>query len=108
MSLRISPAETKKLLDSGFPLRLIDVREPDELAICKIAGAESIPLGTLGEVFRARLPDPGERIIIYCHHGMRSLRAAEFLSQHGYTNVGSMDGGIEAWSQQVDPSVPRY
>lgn len=96
------------MVDSGSPLRLIDVREADEFAICRIEGAELIPLTTFAEEFSQRLPDPEERIVLYCHHGMRSMRAAEYLAKRGYTNVSSMGGGIDAWSLVIDPSVPRY
>ena len=108
MSLSINVAETKQLLDSGVPLRLIDVRETDEFAICKIEGAELLPLSIFAEQFFNRLPHTGERILLYCHHGIRSMRAAEYLAKRGYSNVSSVEGGIDAWSQQIDPAVARY
>jgi rhodanese-related sulfurtransferase len=108
MFLGISITETQQLLDSGVRLRLIDVREPDEFAICKLDGAELLPLSTFAEQFAARLPEFDERILVYCHHGMRSMRAAEYLAKRGYTHVSSIEGGIDAWSQDIDPSVPRY
>lgn len=108
MSLSINVAETQELLNSGLPLRLIDVREPDEFAICKIERAELLPLSVFAEQFFNRLPHTGERILLYCHHGMRSMRAAEYLAKRGYSNVSSVEGGIDAWSQQIDPAVARY
>src|SRR3954454_9544744 len=108
MSLNISVEETKELLGSGTLLRLIDVREPDEFAICQIKGAELLPLSVFAEKFGSRLPHTEERIILYCHHGMRSMRAAEYLAKRGYMKVSSRDGGIDAWSAQIDPTVARY
>jgi adenylyltransferase/sulfurtransferase len=106
--LEISARETKRQLDSENPPRLIDVRGPDEFAHCRIDGAELIPLNLLAEKFNAAFPDPGQPVILYCHHGMRSMRAAQFLASKGCINARSMAGGIEAWSVEIDPSVPRY
>ena len=108
MGLGINVTETRELLDSGLPLRLIDVREPDEFAICKIEGAELLSLSVFAEQFSTKLPDTSERILLYCHHGMRSMRAAQYLENRGYSNVSSMDGGIDAWSLDIDAAVPRY
>ncbi|MEX1116139.1 MAG: rhodanese-like domain-containing protein [Akkermansiaceae bacterium] len=88
--------------------RLIDCREEEELAICQIAGNEWIPLGLFPGV-REILGTGNERgVVVYCHHGMRSLRAATFLRSIGVENAFSMNGGIERWSQVIDPEVPRY
>lgn len=88
--------------------RLIDCREEEELAICQIAGNEWIPLGLFPGV-REILATGNERgVVVYCHHGMRSLRAATFLRSLGVQNAFSMSGGIERWSQMIDPEVPRY
>lgn len=88
--------------------RLIDCREEEELAICQIAGNEWIPLG-LFPGMREILATGNERgVVVYCHHGMRSLRAATFLRSIGVENAFSMSGGIERWSQVIDPDVPRY
>jgi rhodanese-related sulfurtransferase len=107
--IREIPAlETKTLLDRGEKLRLIDCREKDEFALCRIEGAELIPLSIFAGVAREHLADLHEPIIIYCHAGVRSARAALYLTQLGYTNVRSMAGGIDAWSLDVDPAVPRY
>lgn len=88
--------------------RLIDCREAEELEICQIPGNEWLPLGDLPSAFCA-LQNDGERgIVVYCHHGMRSLRAARFLRQQGLGNVFSMAGGIDEWSRVIEPSLPRY
>ena len=107
-SLVISPREAKALIDSGRPVRLIDCREPDEYAICKIDQAELLPFSTFFHDYSGRLHNKNETIVIYCHHGMRSLSAAESLSQLGYANVRSLAGGIEAWAQEIDPGLPQY
>ena len=95
-------------MESNAKVRLIDCREEDEYAICKIDQAELLPLSNFPNDYPVRLPDKNETILIYCHHGMRSLRAAEYLTQLGYTNVINLQGGIEAWALEVDPNVPRY
>ncbi len=87
------------------PPVLLDCREPGEWQHCRIDGAMHIPMtqtpGRLGELSADR------PIVVYCHHGVRSLRVAQFLRERGY-DAASMAGGIEAWSLQVDPTVPRY
>lgn len=85
---------------------LVDVREPLEWAIGRIEGARHIPLGSLA----ARLEElPRDRdVVLYCHHGVRSLRALEFLRSAGFPRTRSLAGGIDAWSREVDPAVSRY
>jgi len=107
-SLEITVQEAKALLDSASPPRLVDVREADEFEFCKIAGAELLALSAFAQDFAARLPDKSQPIVLYCHHGMRSLRATEFLSGHGYTAAKSLAGGIDQWSREIDPAVGRY
>lgn len=106
----ISPAAVAKWV--GLPReqrpRLIDCREEEELAICRIEGCEWFPLGTFSVAGERLTTDHGHGVVVYCHHGMRSLRAAAFLRAHGVQNTFSMQGGIEAWSQLIDPEVPRY
>lgn len=110
LPIEISVEETSALLSvrASTPFRLIDCREEDEWAICHIDGAELMPLTRFGEEAMAKLQDKSRRIIIYCHHGMRSLRAASWLRQTGFENAQSMAGGIAAWSDYVDPGMPRY
>lgn len=85
---------------------LLDCREPEELALCRIDGALHIPMTEIeqraGEVPRDR------EVIVFCHHGVRSYAVAEFLRRLGHPHVFSMAGGIDAWSLDVDPGVPRY
>jgi rhodanese-related sulfurtransferase len=95
-------------LDAGVPLVFLDVRQPEEYAIGHIAGCKLIPLGELPSRLGELEVAPDEPIVVYCHHGVRSLRAVNYLMQMGFTNVVSLAGGIEAWSLQVDPSIKRY
>lgn len=90
---------------------LLDCREPDEFAFCRIDGATLLPLGELERRADELEDDEGRRdrpIVVYCHHGRRSLRAAALLRALGFTDVRSMAGGIDLWSQRVDDQVPRY
>ena len=104
----ISIAETKRLLDGANPPRLIDVREEDEWAHCKIPGAELLPLSQWPAVALEKLGDKSQPLLIHCHHGGRSARAAAWLLQQGYADVRNVAGGIDAWSLEIDPAVPRY
>ncbi|MEI6818220.1 MAG: rhodanese-like domain-containing protein [Verrucomicrobiota bacterium] len=88
--------------------RLIDCREVDELAICQIPGNDWFPLGTFPAAGAKLTADSERGIVVYCHHGMRSLRAAAFLRAQGVENAFSMSGGIDLWSRLIDPEVPRY
>ncbi|HET8923336.1 MAG TPA: rhodanese-like domain-containing protein [Candidatus Acidoferrum sp.] len=104
--LEIKPAEVKERLDRGEKLILVDVREPWEYDLCRIEGAKLVPLGSLAASLH-KLPDVDE-LICYCHHGMRSLDAAAWLRLQGFEEAKSLAGGIERWSVDVDPRVPRY
>jgi rhodanese-related sulfurtransferase len=106
MGFSITVQELKQKLDSGEKITLIDVREPWEYNIAKIEGARLIPLATLGSEYKTL--DPQAEIVIHCHMGMRSMDATQFLLQQGFRNVKNLTGGINAWSMQVDPSVPKY
>jgi adenylyltransferase/sulfurtransferase len=104
----IEPAELRARLAGAEPPLLLDVREPWEDETARIAGARLIPLGSLdaalGEIEAYR-----ERpIVVHCHHGGRSRRACELLRAKGFQRVENLAGGIDAWSREVDPSVPRY
>ena len=102
----IDPLEVKRKLDRGEDFTLIDVREPHEYQIARIPGAKLIPLGELpkhiGEL------DPNADIVAHCKSGARSQKAVDLLKQHGFRQVRNMTGGIAAWSEKVDPSVPKY
>lgn len=102
----ISATELKQKLDAGEKILVVDVREPDEYATCKIPGTILIPLQTIPERFSEL--DPSATIVLHCHHGRRSLMALEFLREKGFINLINLTGGIDAWSCEVDPTVPRY
>lgn len=106
MSYTITPLELKQLLDKGERIALVDVREPWENSLARIEGSTLIPLGTLPQSLDKL--DRAQAIVVYCHHGMRSADATGFLLQQGYPDVKNLVGGIDAWSVQVDASVPRY
>jgi adenylyltransferase/sulfurtransferase len=105
--LELSVEETKRLLD-GQPgdVVLVDVREPDEVARCRIAGATHIPMREIPERV-SELPKD-KHLLIHCHHGGRSMRVTQFLRANGYDAVSNVAGGIDAWSLVIDPTVPRY
>lgn len=105
--LELSVQETHALLNSNpSGVALIDVREPFEAAICRIAGAELIPMRQLPN--RLQSLSGEKHLLIYCHHGGRSLRVTEFLRERGFRQVSNMRGGIDAWARQIDPEMPRY
>lgn len=106
MNYAISPKELKKSLDNGDKLVLVDVREEWEYSLAKLDGSILIPLGTLPQSL-GQLNRESE-IIAICHHGMRSADATNFLLQQGFQKVKNLVGGIDAWSTQVDGTVPRY
>lgn len=108
--MEISPQELHELIVRPGPrdFRLVDVREEDEFAICRLDWAELIPLSTLPMEAPKRLVDKDKPIVVYCHHGMRSNHAAQWLRGVGYEHVYNLSGGIEAWAEQVEPTMRRY
>lgn len=108
--MEVSPADVAAWIDLPADRRplLIDCREDEELAICRISGNEWIPLGTIPASL-GRIAENSQRgVVVYCHHGMRSLRATAFLRSRGVENAFSMRGGIDLWSTEIDPEVARY
>jgi rhodanese-related sulfurtransferase len=104
----ISVTEARSRLTGANPPRLIDVREVDEYEIAHIDGAELLPLSQWPDIAAEQLADPAQALLIHCHHGGRSGNATEFLLRNGYSDVTNMAGGIDAWSLEIDPSIPRY
>jgi rhodanese-related sulfurtransferase len=107
LPIEITPAEVSALRKEGVALRMIDVREPAEHVICHIEGAELIPMRTIPQHV-SELNGDDTRIIVFCHHGVRSLSVVDWLRKQGIENCQSMSGGIDLWSLQIDPGVPRY
>ena len=107
--MEITPAEVKRRLASGERVFLIDVRQPEEHAIASIPGAELVPMNTVPASIQALESKADEGgLIVFCHHGMRSLNIVAWLRGQGLESCQSMAGGIDLWSLEVDPSVPRY
>jgi rhodanese-related sulfurtransferase len=104
----ISVTELQQRLAAPQSPRLIDVREADEFEVARIPGAELLPLSRWPALAAEKLADPAQPLILLCHHGVRSSRAAEFLLRNGFADVTNLAGGIDAWSLEIDPSVPRY
>ena len=104
----ISVAKAHARLIAPEPPRFIDVREVDEFQIARIPGAELLPLSQWPAIATEKLTDPAQPLLITCHHGGRSGQATAFLLRHGFTDVTNVAGGIDAWSQEIDPSIPRY
>lgn len=106
MTIReITPAELQLLLSEDNPPTLIDVREEGEAAVCAIEGSILIPMSSLPE----RLDEipRGRAVALYCHHGMRSLMAGQWLARNGYDAL-SLAGGIDRWAAEMEPGMARY
>ncbi len=104
--IQLSTKALAELLKGDNPPKLIDVRQPDEQAIVKLEGALPATQELMQEMNGNW--DKGTPIVTYCHHGVRSLEAASFLIGHGFTNVRSLSGGIDAWAEEIDTSLKRY
>ena len=109
LPLEIAPQEVKRRLDQGDRVSLIDVREPAEFQAARIEGAELIPMRSVpGELQRLDAAADACTLVIFCHHGVRSLNVVSWLREQGVESCQSMTGGIDRWSLEIDPSVPRY
>jgi len=106
MDYEISAADAAALLKEKGA-KLIDVREPWEYSTTHIEGSVLIPMGEVPARAHQEL-DPEERLVVVCHHGIRSMNVAVWLRNQGFEQAQSLRGGIDAWSVQVDPTVPRY
>lgn len=107
-AMEISVEALAERLRSGEPTLLLDVREPWEHEIARLPGSVLLPLGELAERVEELAVDEGMLVVVYCHHGIRSLSGAAILRRAGIERAVSLAGGIEAWSQRIDPSIPRY
>jgi len=104
--IQIGPEELQGRLDAGEAIQLLDVREVWEHEIARLEDATLIPLGELPE--RAGELDPEKPLVVYCHHGMRSYQAVVWLRAQGFPLAQNLAGGIDHWSQVIDPLVVRY
>jgi rhodanese-related sulfurtransferase len=102
----ISAQQLFEVLQTKSPPQLLDCRELSEWNYCRIPNAQHIPLGQVPA--RVTELDATRPVVVYCHHGMRSRSVCEFLAGKGFSQVANLSGGIDAWSCQVDPTVPRY
>lgn len=101
----ITVNQLRELLTANA-ITVVDVREDDELTLASIAGAVHLPLHQLPQRFSEL--DPQTPFAMLCHHGSRSEMAARFLEKQGFSDIANVSGGIDAWSREVDPRVPRY
>lgn len=109
LPLEITPQEVQGRLAAGEKLALIDVREPVEFQLAQIAGSELIPMRAVpAELSRLDAQADDATLIVFCHHGVRSLNVVNWLREHGVEACQSMAGGIDRWSREIDPTVPRY
>jgi len=108
LPLEIDCQAVHKKLQAKEDFLLLDCREPNEHATAKIAEAELIPMSEIADRLRELQPHRQRPIIVLCHVGGRSLRVAQWLREQGYPQAQSMTGGIDQWSQEIDPTVPRY
>ena len=104
----ISVVQAAARLSGINPPRLIDVREVSEFVFSQVIGAELLPLSQWPKIAIEKLSDPTQALLILCHHGHRSAQATEFLLHAGFSDVTNILGGIDAWSAEVDFSIPRY
>jgi rhodanese-related sulfurtransferase len=108
MPHEITVQELAERIAQGKPLKIVDVREDWEREICQIPGSIHIPMNSVPQkAYEFKVPE-GVELVVYCHAGVRSMMVAGFLEQNGLQGVGSLAGGIDAWSVEVDPAVPRY
>ncbi len=106
--IEIDVNEVNSLIQTGEDFLLVDVRQPDEFQTASIGGAILIPLAELQASLEQLTPYRDKRIVVHCHHGGRSMRAAMGLRQLGFSGAQSMAGGIDDWSLAINPQVPRY
>jgi rhodanese-related sulfurtransferase len=106
--LEIDVRTVKQMLDRGEKFVFLDCREADEVATAKVAGTIHIPMREIPARIGELEANKSDRIVVHCHHGGRSLRVTHFLRQQGFEQAQNMAGGIDAWSQEIDPAVPRY
>lgn len=106
LSPEMTPLKLAERLRGPQPPTLIDVREPWEHRLAHIAGSRLVPLGALPAALSTF--DPATEYVLLCHHGVRSLTGLHLLRERGLTRVAHLTGGIDAWSTDVDPDIPRY
>lgn len=106
--LEIDVHTVQQLRSSEEDFLLLDCREPIEWQTVKLEGARLIPMGSIPSQVAELEPYRDKRVVVYCHHGGRSLQVTRWLRQQGFANAQNMRGGIDDWSLKIDPSLPRY
>ena len=104
----VTPREVRDARHSGESPVLLDVREPAEVEAAAIDGAVCVPMGDIKSRLSELEAYAEDRVVVMCHHGARSMQVTAFLRQQGFDDVRSMAGGIDLWSRDIDPAVPRY
>ena len=104
----VTASELAGLLKLPDAPRLLDVREPEEFEIASLPGARLVPLGQIPASIEQIADWKNEAVVVYCHHGIRSMHAINFLTHAGFMNLANLSGGIDAWSREVDPKMLRY
>ena len=107
MDYEITAEQFKKLRDEKGEYTLVDVREPWEHQTARIDGAKLMPMGEVPSRAHQEL-DPDQHIVVFCHHGVRSMNVTSWLRQQGFEKAQSLAGGIDRWAREIDPSVPKY
>ena len=107
-SLEISVQDVAQLVNEKTDFYFLDCRNPDEYAVAAISGATLIPMNELEFRVSELSEHKDRRVVVHCHLGGRSLRVAQWLRQNGFQRAQSMAGGISAWSDEIDPSIPKY
>lgn len=103
---QLTPKELHSGLSDGADFTLLDIREPWEVAICQLENAVQIPMFTVPEkLHEIKQLQP---LVVYCHHGIRSVQVCHYLAQQGIDQVYNLVGGIERWADEIEPEMPRY
>jgi len=106
--IEVSVKDVSNMQLSGAEFLLLDCRETDEHQTANISGATLIPMNEIPDRLPELEPHRERPIVVHCHHGGRSMRVTQWLREQGFAHVQNMAGGIDAWSQEIDPSIPRY
>lgn len=106
---RFTPKDLQAYLaEQPEPPLLLDVRELWEFETCRLEGSQLIPMRQVPDAVQAEELDPNQEIVVICHHGIRSRQVAYYLEHQGFDKVINLEGGVEAWANEIDPTMPRY
>ena len=105
---QLAPAELAAFLQDHPEAVLLDVREPWEHQLASLANSTLIPLGSLPARVEDEIGEKDAPVVVYCHHGIRSMNACGYLASLGYTSLYNLSGGIDRYTAEVDPAIARY